>query len=154
MKNGGIITANNRVKANFNEQMRKIVCVVCSVGFWPSGGVGAIKSSAVLQNIMRGNRDRTLQYMILQATATYHTIKKTLYEYQKDLKSPELSPVTPHFPTLSDHPVFLHAVCVLSAACRGRWACLQSAVGTSFCCYRQLYYAACSAAALCLTLWP
>ena len=27
MKNGGIIAANNRVKAKFNEQMRKIVGV-------------------------------------------------------------------------------------------------------------------------------
>ena len=41
MKNGGIIAANNRVKANFNEQMRKIVCVeVLTIR-----GVGAIKSS-------------------------------------------------------------------------------------------------------------
>ena len=57
MKNGGIITANNRVKANFNEQMRKIVCAeVLTIR-----RVGAIKGSAVLQNIMRGNRDRTLQ---------------------------------------------------------------------------------------------
>ena len=67
-------------------------------------GLGAIKSSAVLQNIMRENRDRTvviartLQDRILQAAATYHTIKKTLYEYQKDLKSPKLSPVPSHFP--------------------------------------------------------
>ena len=60
MKNGGIIAANNRVKANFNEQMRKIVCVVwCRV--LTIRGVGAIKNSVVLQNIMRGNRDRTLQ---------------------------------------------------------------------------------------------
>ena len=49
MKNGGIITANNRVKANFNEQMRKIVCAeVLTIR-----RVGAIKGSAVLQNIMR-----------------------------------------------------------------------------------------------------
>ena len=46
MKNGGIIAANNRVKANFNEQMRKIVCVVwCRV--LTIRVVGAIKSSAV-----------------------------------------------------------------------------------------------------------
>ena len=31
MKNGGIIAENNRVKAKFNEQMRKIVCRVLTI---------------------------------------------------------------------------------------------------------------------------
>ena len=45
MKNGGIIAQNSRVKAKFNEQMRKIVCGDLTIVGWSR--VGAIKGSAV-----------------------------------------------------------------------------------------------------------
>ena len=120
MKNGGIIAQNSRVKAKFNEQMRKIVCGDLTIVGWSR--VGAIKGSAV-------KCCRTLWGETVIGHCSNSPGHKASY-------------------TAGHYLLFLPALSSLCMQCvlQSLWAGLQSAVDTSFCCYRQLCYAACRAA--------